>query len=292
MNEATFCTPELEMLSVKLSMENHVDIIVVSLYRPPTGTVSAALDKIMDVCESLCAAKSKRDIYLVGDLNLNLLVNNSSTKLFSEICGQYSFYSLINIPTRIVKNATTAIDIIVTNCNMIDSSGVIEYNVSDHLLLYSVKKHVKVKDIKVKSKVRTFRNYDLELIKVSLAPYNWGRFYASFNVDDAWDELYRQILINANFFAPFVESFVRSNQPGWLTNSIIENSIERDRLLALAKKSDDESLRKKARDKRNEVKTSIKNARSDFYIDKLKRYSGDPKKYWNKINELMKGNSS
>lgn len=64
-NETTFCTPELEMLSVKPSMENHVDFIVVSVYRPPTSTVSVALDKIRDVCENVCATTLQYYILII-----------------------------------------------------------------------------------------------------------------------------------------------------------------------------------------------------------------------------------
>lgn len=170
-----------------------------------------------------------------------------------------------------------------TSCNKIFSSGVIEYNVS-YLLLYCVKKHTTPKDVKVKSSVRSFKNYDLDLIRISLTSYNWGRFYAKTNVDEAWDEMNKQILVITDHFAPFVDTYIRSHQPGWLTNSILGDSIERDRLLASAKNSTDDILIRKARDKRNEVQTNIKNARSEFYINKLKRYSGDPKKFWNHIN--------
>lgn len=81
-------------------------------------------------------------------------------------------------------------------------------------------------------------------------------------------------------------------KPGWLTNELIESSIQKDRLMAKAKKSTDESVIKKAREKRNEVKTSIKNARSDLYINKLKKYSGNPTKFWTIVNELTKCKST
>lgn len=198
--------------------------------------MSVALDKIREVCDVVCADKTNYDTYLLGDLNLNLLVKNPYTTLFSEICGQFSLYSLVNIPTRVSNKTAIAIDVIATSCNKIISSGVIKYNLSDHLILYCVKKHLKHKDVKVKTRVRTFKNSDLDLIKISLTSYNWGRFYARSDVDEAWDEQYKKILIIADHFAPFNDVFIRSNRPGLLTNAIVEDSIERDGLLATYKK--------------------------------------------------------
>lgn len=243
--DATYCTPDLEMLSIKLVRENHIDIIVSTIYRPPSGSISVALERIKTSCDFLCSENNNCDLYLLGDLNLNLLINNNYTKIFSEICGQLSLYNLVNIPTRVTRTCGTSIDIIVTNCHKIVSSGVVEYNTSDHLLLYSVKKHTKVKDRRIKSKVRTYKNYDLDLVKISLDSYNWGRFYARVDVEEAWEELYKQILVVADYFAPYIDTYIRGNQPGWLTSAIIEDSIERDRLMAIAKRSTDENIIKK-----------------------------------------------
>lgn len=290
--DITFCTIDLEVLSLLLRKENHLDIVVISIYRPPSGSLTTALDLIKDIWNKVCDNKNNRDVYVVGDLNLNLLVNSHFSKTFAEICSQFSLYSLVNIPSRITRSTSTLIDLIVTSCTKIVSSGVIEYNISDHLILYSVKKHIKHKVSRIKTRARNFENYDLDLIKENLVSYNWGRFYAKNDVDDVWDELYCQILATADNFSPYRDTMVRATQPGWLTNELIESSIERDRLLAKAKKSSDVSVITKAKEKRNELKTSIKNARSNFYIDTLKRHSGDPKKFWKKINDLIKGKST
>lgn len=100
--------------------------------------------------------------------------------------------------------------------------------------------------------------------------------------------MFNQILVNADYFAPLNERYVKPSNLNLFTVDLLESSIERDRLMACVKNSNDENLVKKAKDKRNEVKTKIKNARSDFYIDKLGKYSGGPNKFWNRINEMIK----
>lgn len=78
-NDATYCSSDTEILAIKHCKENQVNTIVLCVYRPPSGSLSSPLDKIKDVCDKMCTDKNNRDIYLLGDLNLNLLVKNSFT---------------------------------------------------------------------------------------------------------------------------------------------------------------------------------------------------------------------
>lgn len=97
------------------------------------------------------------------------------------------------------------------------------------------------------------------------------------------DFIYDQILIHANLCAPFGRKCVRSSQPGWYSVELLEKAIERGRLYCIARKSKNES----DFDKRNEVKTDIENARSSYYIDRVKKHSDNPKRFWGDINSLI-----
>lgn len=178
-NEATFCSNDLEILSIKLVRPNHLDVVIVLIYRPPSGCIHIALDKIKELCEGILDTQKHLELYLVGDLNIDLLVNSIHSKSFSEMCAHLSLYSLVNVPTRVTMNTSSIIDICVNNCSSIISLGIVEYNISDHLLLYAIKKHVKSKITKTVTRVRSYKDYDIELLRLSLESYNWGRFYAT-----------------------------------------------------------------------------------------------------------------
>lgn len=117
--------------------------------------------------------------------------------------------------------------------------------------------------------------------------FNWGCFYATKNVDECWSIRYNQILTNANFYAPFCNKSLRSSQPDWFWTEILDKSIERDRLYSIAKRTKNNSDFERAKAKRNEVKTDIENARSTYFLDKLKKHSGDPKRIWGEIGNLI-----
>lgn len=63
-------------------------------------------------------------------------------------------------------------------------------------------------------------------------------------------------------------------------------SIERDRLLNSTIRSGDDVKFITARKKRNDVKTLIQNARSDYYLKQIYQNQGNPKKFWSIVADL------
>lgn len=266
--QVTSSNEDLEIMGVVLSKIDHPKIIVINAYRPPNGKVNLVLDKIPECCDIVQSMFKHSEICLAGDLNINLLIKNAHSIRFSEICGQFSLYNLVNTPTRLsVNNFPSLSDVCISNSSYVYSSGVIEYNISDYLMVYCVSKMSRYdKGIeKQKMKVRSYKNYNLDLLSESLVYYNWGRYYAIDDVDLAWQILCNQILDHTNYYAPYKDSHVRTNQPQWFITTLLEASIERDRMYKAAKGSKSADLFKKAKKKKNEVKTLVSNARSGYY---------------------------
>ena len=84
-------------------------------YRPPNTDISmfsAKMNEILEILES-----EKKEIYLLGDFNINLLNYNShgKTKEFLDMMYSFNIYPLITKPTRISANRASLIDNIYTN---------------------------------------------------------------------------------------------------------------------------------------------------------------------------------
>ena len=80
--------------------------------------------------------KSNKLFYALGNFNLNVLGCNKNKKVakFPNLKFQHRFVSVINKPTRVIKNTTTAIDHIITKSLLhrtIDT-GMIKLDISDH----------------------------------------------------------------------------------------------------------------------------------------------------------------
>ena len=128
-------TPEYESLFVELVSENKKFVVFLcKFYRASNTDLDAFLSKLNNTFEIL--NKSNRELYIMGDFNINLLNTNSHEKSndFVELMYSHNLYPLINKPTRISSTTATIVDNIFCNC--IDNTinyGVIIADISDHL---------------------------------------------------------------------------------------------------------------------------------------------------------------
>ena len=83
-------------------------------YRQPAGIYSE-LEKYMK--DFTKVKNNGKDLYIVGDMNLNLLDHstNSKVKEYLNIVFQNLLIPMINKPTRVSKSNATIIDHILTN---------------------------------------------------------------------------------------------------------------------------------------------------------------------------------
>ena len=79
---------------------------------------------------------------------------------YVKSCVTNSVTNHIQIPTRVTHNRSTVLDIILPNVVNTSNSGVINYNISDHLPVFMVKKRQKIQHEKTYLIGRTYRNYD------------------------------------------------------------------------------------------------------------------------------------
>ena len=88
------------------------------MYKPPNGDITV-FEKFY---KNLLSAKHKtsRNIIFAGDLNINVLNEESNKKVqhFLSSMFQYNMIPTINKPTRVTRNTATAIDHIITNTIM------------------------------------------------------------------------------------------------------------------------------------------------------------------------------
>ena len=146
-------------------MNKPKNIIVGLIYRPPNTNIVDFNSYINDLLMSIkCERKL---IYLIGDLNINLLNSEKHllTSEFLDIMYSFSFYPLINKRTRVGNERATLIDNI--NCNDLEMyhmfNGILYTNISDHFPLFSINFNIK---LKVNPAFHSFRIYSPSNIKL------------------------------------------------------------------------------------------------------------------------------
>ena len=76
-----------------------------------------------------------------------------------DLCSSLYLKQLIEEPTRITQFSSTLLDLILTNSVNVSKTGVISHGVSDHSLVYVIRKFKRPKDEDKKLKVRSFQKF-------------------------------------------------------------------------------------------------------------------------------------
>ena len=115
-------------------------ILVSTWYRPPDSPVSyfTEFEKMIGPFDT-----ENLEYFLLGDLNVDLKqsVKSSYRDKLNEIFYFYGIRPLINEPTRITETSSSLIDLCLTNsASTVVDSGVLYLSISDHSLIYMVRK--------------------------------------------------------------------------------------------------------------------------------------------------------
>lgn len=122
---------------VRLSVERTIELacveleqlIVVSVYSPPSAKYDD-FEKVMDdVLQIIC--KSNKKIVVCGDFNINILLDNSETLKFKNLFHSYNLNNVFLEPTRITATSATCLDNIFTDI-IPTSKSIISQLDSDH----------------------------------------------------------------------------------------------------------------------------------------------------------------
>ena len=192
--------PVLEAICIEISKPHSRPFIVVTVYRPPDSSPDffIHLENLLKKIDN-----ENKEIYILGDLNCDLLTEPNpehSTKKLKSLLEFYQLSQLIDNATRITMHSSTLIDHFITNIpDKISKFGVIHTGLSDHSLTYGIRKT----NICHKSKeniieIRNMKKFNEEKFLCDLGKQSWEYVYF-FAVNpstmwEIWKDLFLQIL--------------------------------------------------------------------------------------------------
>ena len=131
---------DIEMQWVEIKIKNMRRIVLINVYRPPSGIYKNICKKIYESITN-STIKDNSDIFIMGDMNNDMLDLNSPLK--KELENTMRRVGLINIDksfTRYSKNKNSCIDLIFSNSDSVDSHGLLDWNISDHMGIFLSRK--------------------------------------------------------------------------------------------------------------------------------------------------------
>ena len=120
----------MDCISVEIETSEK-NVVICCAYRPPNKNIhdfTLQLDSILKIFQN-------KTVFLVGDMNINILnhASHTDTDEFLDFLYSKGMYPLITKPTRITRTCATLLDNIFTNeYKLITKSGILISDVSDH----------------------------------------------------------------------------------------------------------------------------------------------------------------
>ena len=188
--------------------------------------------------------------------------------------------------------SSTLIDHFITNePEKISKCGVIHTGISDHSLIYAIRKiNINHKNKENIIEIRNMKNFNENKFLHDLKIPSWENVY--FFADNPngmwqiWKELFLHVL---DKHAPLQSKKIKSKKIPWITNHIKKMIITRDKLKRIAIVTKLESDWENYKRARNETYTQLRLAKKEYYTYKISSESQNPKAAWKTINSLIAG---
>jgi len=149
---------------------------IVAIYRP-----SYTPENFFDSLDSELSSLTNFESFFLGDFNLNMHSLIPSVAKFKTIVKNNGFSQMIKNDTRTTAKSSTIIDLILTNNeSKVFSAGVIPLSISDHDLIYCIRKVRPRKNIVAKNSTSKYvmtrkttdsKNLELNSLKLTQAPW-------------------------------------------------------------------------------------------------------------------------
>lgn len=194
---------ELQLFEAKI--RHIIKMIIVNVYRPPSGKLQNFIDELYDALYSIKSLNEYENYIMAGcNLPYNQQRSNSLKKLH-EFDARFGLKQVIDTPTRYSLNTANILDLIFTNSNYVHSSGTWDLSLSDHQPVYIVRKKSRTKINRTTFSCRNFSSYDEGQFRNDLIEYDWGPFFLLNDPNEAWSYLYDIISFYADKHCPYKE---------------------------------------------------------------------------------------
>ena len=286
-------TDSLELICVEIQPPRSKPYLVVSWYRPPSDPVGSFsnMEKVLSYLD-----KEGKEIILLGDTNCDLTItapdqpakNNSK-----HICSLYELFSLnqlIEEPTRVTLTSFSIIDhIATTSARNIIESGVHKVSMSDHYMVFCVRKFEGAlkKDHKVVT-TKSMKNFDKDAFLADVAGICWERGFSE--TDDVnvlvtqWSTLFSLII---DKHAPIKTLRVSEKYCPWVNVGLKQLIRSRDKLKKAAVKSKSQLLMSSYRQVRNKINKQNFELKRQYFSERLAQAKGNMKESWKTINQVV-----
>ena len=284
---------DLEFICVEIKPPKSRPYIVIVWYRPPSDPVDS-FNKLETNLSYL--DREGKQIILLGDTNCDFTsipkgqLSDNNAKHLRSIYDLFSFTQLIEEPTRVTLGTATLIDHIATTCpNNVLESGVLKISMSDHYMVYCIRKlNSSFKKDHKAIKTRNMKNFSEEAFLQDVATINWQDILGiSYDVNKLVERFSTLFSLMIEKHAPLRQIRVSEKYCPWINADLKRLIRTRDRLKRSAVKHKSQVMISSYKQCRNQVNTLNVTLKRQYFSDKILQQKGNMKESWQTINQLL-----
>ena len=280
---------DVESLWIELNLPFSKPILLGTVYRPPDSKAEYN-DKLDILFQN--TTSDYEDVAIVGDFNLDISKRCNASKI-KKLSTHSNLSQLINDYTRITETTKSKLDLaFVSKPDKISCSGVHSLGLSDHSLIYIVRKNNKVKVPPKFIKSRSFKKLNEHAFIDSIKQTNWKNVMNEIDVDNAYNTFQSMFDNVCDVHCPIKEKRIKGSFPEWINGDYIKLCKDRDFYYSRAHKSNDEDDWKMARQLRNKVNKLNRSLKKSYCNKAINENVNNSKKLWSTIKKLIPKNTS
>ena len=287
----TLVNDNIEILTTNVSA-NSSSYILCAVYRPHSKYegIEQFTDNLLELLQT--DNIRNKNIILIGDININLLEHTThiATNNYLATLQTVNFFPHICRPTRFPDNIDLSepslLDHIYTNFNNSFTSGILHYQISDHLPIFLNISISSKSQIFHNIKFRLFNHWNKQKFRNKISIINWDNILNNDDVNSNFDAFLSNIKHIYNECFPIVTKTIsekRLNSP-WINNDILNAIKTKNRLYKDFKIGLVTELQYKQY--RNVLNTTIKQRKKSYYLEKFTNFKNNTRKIWDTVNQL------
>jgi hypothetical protein len=260
----------LEICAIKLHIFSK-RFIILCIYRSPSGDFTYFLHQLEGILNTVF--KQSTNIILCGDLNTNLLDNNSRNRFLQSLLASYNLFNTVEFPTRIGNNSSSLIDNIYIDISTFTFSVYpLISGLSDHDGQIIYLSNIYYPNCKQQvSYIRKFDNSSIRKFTVLLCYESWDDVFQGNDVNEIYNNFHNTYLRIFHTSFPYKKFYDRPTVKPWITKGIKISCANKRNLYKTYRKSKDPNTKHYYKKYSRILSSTIVAAKKMYFNNKIKK---------------------
>lgn len=271
--------PPVEQMWLKITL-NRVKLIVGTAYRPPWLDIDIFFDALTD---SISSFGNFDYIILLGDFNINLLIQDSHYYKFYSFMQYFNLVQYVSSPTHFTDHSQTLIDVICSNMQL--SNIIIDHipSLSNHAFLTC---EISVKKPKLVPRhffYRPLKNINLDAFQANISCFQWDEIASLTNVNDMVRKFNDTLLQIYDLYAPVKYAVIKRESHPWITDTVREMIKLRNKAFQRFKMTKLKTHEQYYKNLKKTVRSAIYNEKKAYFTHYVNYNFNNPSVLWKNI---------